>query len=728
AGDMVEAGLRREFDKYNDIARAFHPKIKVYGVPGNHDVTRGMGAIYFRERVGSTRHAVLYPPLPGKPRFLFLAVNNSLSNHGSGHFTRDELRWVEAQLLDADSKYPGINIIAAFHHPTRESGENAAGEGVNVDNSQVFLELMKKYNIRALIAGHSHNNSKYAGNDGIPTFSTTGVYKKPNGGGFVIANVYDNRIDFINKSPGVPPNDKPFITVSLTTPRYPKHVFIAPKNDDMLNSGCHIRTEFTPYHNVTVTKAEYQVDDGGFIRKSTYSLDSTDFWLPMEFKTEGNTTTADTTFDVTELLKSFDAKNLRDKSDPWYWVNGIHRVKVRYTTSDNKKWYYTTWPYFKVRQDWPSSAWRVDVGNDVQADLGYDPDGERVYVNPHGKLFLALDALTGKTLWQFDKSKYGGTVWEESSGTVFDDSTVYFGSYNGTVFALNKTDGVLKWYFTVPTDAANEPDAGYPVSPVSVFGTPVFDDYNLYFGAVDGYLYAVDKQKGQLRWRYQAAREKSGSGGEFSHKEIITKPLLMNNKLYFTNYAGYIHCVNAKDGTPGWPPTGAVQVVDTFYNAPSRGAVVGNPVENVVYCTGYAKGVYCYNASTGELIWTSGSYWGSLGGDIEHTKAYAKTAGNTLCAYTISGEQWFLQLGIKDTGSDLLRNEPLGINGIVYTGTMCTGSVIAVKDNQSSGKLLWQHRSGIGGVTSTPAVNNNEKVFVGTLDGHITALTGLLYQ
>lgn len=711
AGDMVEAGLRREFDKYREIADTFDKSIKVYGVPGNHDVTRGMGGLYFLERIGPTHHSFLYPP--DAPEFLFLLLNGNLFNHGSGHFSRQELAWTENELKKTDTKYPGIKVITAWHHPSGESHGNAAGEGAYVDNDKMFLELVKKYNIMTLFFGHTHSNAVFKGNDGIPAMSTTGVYKTPAGGGFVVANVFNDRMVLQTKLPDKPIEEKPFQVISSTAPRYPAITIVSPQNDEQLINTCKIQAKIKLYHDAAVVKAECQVDDGGCPQIGGGNTDTDQYWQAMELVTSPELS-AQTTINVDELLKKFDQDNQRTSDNPWYYINGIHRVRVRFTTSDGRKWYATAWPHFTVRNDWPTVKWRKDLGQDIQGDIVCD--NKIIYINPYGNLFYAIDSETGGIKWSFDKSKYG-EIWEESSGPVTDKTNVYFGSYNGNLFALDKKTGQLKWNYTVPVDIANEIDKGFTKSPTSIFGSPAVNKDTVYFGAVDGYLYAVDAKTGQQKWRYQAAREGHGGGGEQSHKEIVTKPLIINDKIYFANYAGSAHCVNS-DGTDGWGKPAAV--VTSFYFAPSRATMTGN--KDRLYCSSYSKGLFCLDTKTGKTLWSKGgdTIWGSLGANETGTRAYVRAKNNVLHAFNAADEIWSLPLEYKG-GEDLLRNQPTAVNGTIYTGSFNGGTIVAIKDNNTSGKLLWKYRSGIGGVTCTPIVKD-KVVYVGTLDGHIAAI------
>ena len=64
----------------------------------------------------------------------------------------------------------------------------------------------------------------------------------------------------------------------------------------------------------------------------------------------------------------------------------------------------------------------------------------RVYVGSFASVFFALDARTGKEVWRFD----GADKWYWG-GAVADESTIYAPSLDGNVYALDVDTGDLKW-------------------------------------------------------------------------------------------------------------------------------------------------------------------------------------------------------------------------------------------------------------------------------------------
>ncbi len=191
AGDMAEAGLRREYDAYKKAVKEFKSTIALYeGSPGNHDMTRGMGALYYRERIGAVHSNFTYDINGKKPgqtgydastAYQFLILNEGMLNHGDGWFPRMELNWIKDS-LDKGVAKNGAPVVCFFHHPTNEKS-NTWGDGWMVGNDRVLTNLLKDYNVRLMLYAHVHIQQNYTGvNDNIPAYSFDGVWDPVSGG------------------------------------------------------------------------------------------------------------------------------------------------------------------------------------------------------------------------------------------------------------------------------------------------------------------------------------------------------------------------------------------------------------------------------------------------------------------------------------------------------------------------------------------------------------------
>ena len=100
-----------------------------------------------------------------------------------------------------------------------------------------------------------------------------------------------------------------------------------------------------------------------------------------------------------------------------------------------------------------------------------------VYVGSMDRKVYALNGQTGSMRWEFET---GGVV--SSSPTVGVGGIVYVGSADGKLYALDGQSGVKKWEFLTEGD---------------VYSSPVLSSGgNIYFGSYDRQVYAV-KANGQ---------------------------------------------------------------------------------------------------------------------------------------------------------------------------------------------------------------------------------------
>jgi outer membrane protein assembly factor BamB len=174
-----------------------------------------------------------------------------------------------------------------------------------------------------------------------------------------------------------------------------------------------------------------------------------------------------------------------------------------------------------------------------------------VYFGSYDGNVYALGAADGKQKWAF---KTGGERHFEAKGLhgfkpetqtipdfwdMFASSplvtadTVYIGSSDGNMYALDATKGTLRWKFQTGN-----------VLHIS----PALADGLLYFGSFDSYFYAVDAATGALRWKF-----KTGDDPQFHNQTgIESSPAVVDGLVYFGCRDSNIYALDAKTGAKKW--------------------------------------------------------------------------------------------------------------------------------------------------------------------------------
>ena len=131
--------------------------------------------------------------------------------------------------------------------------------------------------------------------------------------------------------------------------------------------------------------------------------------------------------------------------------------------------------------------------------------GGVVYIGSMSGHLYAIDQQTGKEKWNF-KSRM-----PIASSAAVADGTVYFTSSAGSLAAIDAATGQPKWVFVAEYERKFEAKGlhGYPSAAQTIpdawdvyISSPAVVDGKVYFGSGDGSVYAVDAKSGVLQWKF----------------------------------------------------------------------------------------------------------------------------------------------------------------------------------------------------------------------------------
>lgn len=159
---------------------------------------------------------------------------------------------------------------------------------------------------------------------------------------------------------------------------------------------------------------------------------------------------------------------------------------------------------------------------------------------------------------------------------AYDRGKVFFGAYDGDLYALHARSGTLAW----KAASARDWSGGHG----RFYSTPAVAYSRVYLGSTDGKVYAFDESTGKLVWSHTTGAYVYGS------------PAVYNGRVYVGSYDRVFYALNAATGKTVWtfdaagPISGSAAVVDGvvyFSNLGAEGT----------------RRTYGLDAATGKQVW-----------------------------------------------------------------------------------------------------------------------------
>ena len=283
---------------------------------------------------------------------------------------------------------------------------------------------------------------------------------------------------------------------------------------------------------------------------------------------------------------------------------------------------------------------------------------------------------TSSAVWSEGRLVYGlpyelqAQPWSVTSGITLADDTLFAGTKDGVLHAVNATDGLERWTF---------PAGG------ECLGTPLLYRGLVFFGGLDRRLYALDARRGRMVWNFPARGWIDGSA------------CAGDGRIYFGSRDGFLYAVDARLGVERWATN-------------LGGAVVATPVtDGTRVFVGTRAGAVCaVEAASGKVLW-------------RYTAGAAVTGGACVSAGRVAfGDGGGRVHALAAATGKLAWKAPCAVGGAVVAAPILVGSVLygGTEDGKvwgvdwAEGLLGWQENlSGGGEVRRPPLFADDTLIF-----------------
>jgi outer membrane protein assembly factor BamB len=333
-----------------------------------------------------------------------------------------------------------------------------------------------------------------------------------------------------------------------------------------------------------------------------------------------------------------------------------------------------------------------------------------VYFGSFDGYYYAVNTKTGKLIWKFktggeklvgNKGLWGMTpsnLYMEDqydfylSSPVLDLNdqhlTIYFGSSDGNLYALNAHTGKKKWVFK--TNGI-------------IHTSPALYNGMVCFGSWDTYLYALDAASGKLKWRFKTAEQPVYHQLE----GIQSSPTCYNGSVYFGCRDGHFYSLNANTGKLLWKvDTGGSWVLTT--------AAVKDGVLYITTSDTYLFRALDAKTGTEKFRFKANGYLYSSAALSGNTAYFGDFSGKLFAINLTTGKSsgTFSTEGRIENSKTLLNKDTLDFIYLIRSkDTAAYATSVAVMSQ------LYK----LGPIVSSPAISNGV-IYFGSADGYLYAL------
>lgn len=336
--------------------------------------------------------------------------------------------------------------------------------------------------------------------------------------------------------------------------------------------------------------------------------------------------------------------------------------------SDDKNTSY----YVSESKNFTSLKWKYKTGGMIFSSLSVSDSS--VFFGSHDSCLYALDAETGTLRWKF---KTNGVI---PSTPAIKDTVVYVLSMDANLYAIGVESGAELWHFTTGGEHQRMELGLYGYPPADEYGadpwdlflsSPLVVDSLVYIGSSDSNLYAINTETGLLQWKSQTGQA------------VHSKPAYADGKLVCTSWDNVIYAFNAATGSALW------EFETTIPSNPLYTGIQASPSisDGIVYTCTRNRMVYAINLADGSENWSrvKGNSWlpSSLAIDDEHIYFGSSIGNGTISSVNKTNGETVYQ---ARTGN-VLFGSPTVTDNYLYEGAF-NGRLYGIE--KQSGEIKWE--------------------------------------
>jgi outer membrane protein assembly factor BamB len=340
----------------------------------------------------------------------------------------------------------------------------------------------------------------------------------------------------------------------------------------------------------------------------------------------------------------------------------------------------TPWPMFGQNHNHTGQSPYDTSTNNGKLKWSFKTESRHIHSSPaigtddtiyFGSLDKNLYAINpnGSKKWDFTT---GGEIY--SSPAIGSDGTIYISSGDNNLYAIHP-NGTPKWSFSIGSITSSSPAIG--------------SDGTIYTGSHDNNLYAINPD-GTLKWRFM-------TGGILNSSPAIWS----DGTIYVNSYDNNLYAINP-DGTEKWR-----FLTNGFDISPAIGA------DGIIYIGSNEKKLWAiYPNGTDKWNFTAGGNVDSTAISSDGT-IYISSHDAKLYAINPDGtKKWSFT-----TGQYLCSLPAIGSDGTIYVGSM-DHKLYAINPD---GTEKWNFTTG-DFIHSSPAIDSDGTIYIGSSDYKLYAI------